>query len=479
MRVWLSTVMLAAALAQVNAAGAAPLSWAELDGRPPGIEHRSVSGVYVWREGERVYLLGIGDPAKARLYDGRIIAHGATLSDGRRFIGGHDRTREGVREVSSTELTYALHSEGGYGGVSFVVSRLGRGWHGWDWGALDFALRSDKHPSPRIFFGPRALEAQQDPVVVTFGDNQPVSWESFEGKPDFADLRSSGVYAWRQGDRIRLASVEREGRTRHVRGRIVVCGGTISDVRGDNREWGDWVHQANPTELDYAFETSHETDEVSFTLRPHAALPPDESGYHRYHAMSQGYLYILPSTEARWAGRLRYGAAARDSVHDPLIVAFPPAQPLSWAEAEGRPSMFATQSGYQVWHEGDRVFVISSNPDRRKRRLAGQILFSGGTLADPRGFNLGTPGDKLTQPNPVQLDFGFTGDDERDGISFTIVRKTKDRSILDWLLQNKRKPAGPGFLTLDLHIDNRITDHIFFGPRGVEARQDPLTFYLP
>lgn len=479
MRPWWSRLCLALAAAAAPASALTPLTWAALEGRPPTIERQTTSGVYVWREGDRLFIAGVGDPAKSRQYDGRLTTHGAAIVDFQRFGGG----RAGCTQASPAVANYSYSTRPGLDGVSFVLKRPEWGRHRRDWGSFDLLLHVDKHLAPRIFVGQRSVEAQQDPLVVTFADNAPVSWDSLAGQPQLGGGRN-GLFAWREGDRIHLASVERGGRARRFKGRVIVCGGSLIDVRGDRLDAGDRVQQVEPTELDYSFETANDTDGVSFTLRRRAFIPASHSRFHGHCEMPSGLLYICPSNERFEGGLLQYGRDGRESPHDPLIVEFGAAQPVPWAQADGRPARLAERSGYQVWHEGERVFVLSHLRGPGRPRLNGQAVFSGGTLTRPLDFLVDdNPTDRLKLTNPMQIDFAFDGNDRVDGFGFRIERHGRDRGPLEAffseLFGGRRPPAGPGYLTLALNIDNQPAEFVSYGPQGSVSDQAPLTLFVP
>ena len=131
---------------------------------------------------------------------------------------------------------------------------------------------------------------------------------------------------------------------------------------------------------------------------------------------------------------------------------------IPWSRAEGRPNIQPGRTvGFYVWHEGDRVHVVTADESDRGRSFEGRIRAQGGTISDVKGYLRERP-DKFDLNDKGVLRFRFDTHEHVDGLKFRLT--------------------GGKRLLMYLQLAGHRTDNIFIGKNAVEAGRSPIIFDL-
>lgn len=123
---------------------------------------------------------------------------------------------------------------------------------------------------------------------------------------------------------------------------------------------------------------------------------------------------------------------------------------IPWSRAAGKPNIAPGRSvGYFIWHEGDTVYLASTSESDAGRAFAGRIQVSGGgRITGAKGIK-DEKADHVRTPRPNVVEFRFDTHEHLDGVKFSL--------------------RGGKYLTFALRLDGHKTEHIFLGPRAIEA----------
>ncbi len=130
---------------------------------------------------------------------------------------------------------------------------------------------------------------------------------------------------------------------------------------------------------------------------------------------------------------------------------------LPWSAAAGKPNIQPGHSvGFYIWHEGNRVIIVTTSERDKGVRFNGHVhVVGGGTISNVTGFK-GEKLDKIKQPKPNAVNFRFVTHEAIDGISFTIT--------------------GGKAAVFALQMAGHPTTHKFVGASMREAVRAPITF---
>lgn len=276
-------------------------------------------------------------------------------------------------------------------------------------------------------------------------DRRTLPWAEAEGRPDFRAGRSVGFYIWHEGNTVTIVDTNESDRGQLFSGTVQVEGGTLFNPRRLHDEHDDRISQPAPSRLSFGFKTARATDGVKFDL----------SGGRR---LVLHLDYLGHATE-----HIFVGARSVEAEHDPVVFNLERrsevrSHPRAWSEAAGRPDIEAGRSiGFFIWHEGNTVFLKTTNEADKVQPFAGRITVDGGTIAHPRRLN-DERDDRLRRTGPNTLDFRFETAEGVDGLKFDLRGGQRVVFHLDFL--------------------GHPTQNIFFGGREIEAHEDPLVFDL-
>ncbi|MCC2671533.1 MAG: hypothetical protein K0Q72_4004 [Armatimonadetes bacterium] len=158
-------LLLAAGAATVTTPASRPavaapivIPWSQIEGSAFPLRNRLPPGFYIHRRGNEVIVASHGINQTGLVFSGRVLLERGIITHPRAIL--HERPGNRYQDVFQQQtpniLDFRHITAGHLDGVRFFVNG-GR--------SLDFDLRLQGRPTPRVFFGPRAAEVIGYPIL--------------------------------------------------------------------------------------------------------------------------------------------------------------------------------------------------------------------------------------------------------------------------------------------------------------------------